>query len=119
MNENKILIDRIVEGIQEKKGKRITVVDMTNIENTVFGYFVICQGDSSTQVHAIAESVRRYVSKALHIKPFSTDGYENAEWIIADYGEVLVHIFQREAREFYRLEELWEDAVLTEIPDLD
>ncbi|MDR1699377.1 MAG: ribosome silencing factor [Prevotellaceae bacterium] len=119
MNENSILINRIVEGIQEKKGKRITVVDMSNIPNTVFSHFVICQAESSTQVHAIAESVRRYVSKTLKIKPFSTDGYENAEWIIIDYGDVLVHIFRPEAREFYRLEELWEDAVITEIADLD
>jgi len=119
MTETSKLIKRIVEGIQEKKGKQIVVVDMTKIPNTVFGYFVICEADSSTQVHAIAESVRRYVSKALKIKPFATDGYENAEWIIADYGEVLLHVFRREAREFYRLEELWEDAKIKKIPDLD
>ena len=118
MEGTSILIKNIIEGIQEKKGKRISVVDMTKIPNTAFGYFVICEAESSTQVGAIAESVRRYVSKMLKIKPFSTDGHENAEWIIADYGDVLVHVFRREAREFYRLEELWEDAVITTIDDL-
>jgi ribosome-associated protein len=119
MTETEILIQHIVEGIQEKKGRGITVVDMTGIPNTVFGYFVICEAESSTQVHAIAEATRRYLSKTIKAKPYSIDGYENAEWIIADYGEVLLHVFRREAREFYRLEELWEDAVVNRIPDLD
>ena len=111
------LLKNIIEGIQEKKGKRIVTIDLTKLEGLVYNYFVVCEGDSTTQVSAIADSVRDYVRKSAGEKPFASDGYQNAQWIVFDYGDVLVHIFLRETREFYSLESLWSDATITEIAD--
>ena len=119
LDETELLVNKIVEGIQEKKGEKITVVDMSDIDNYVFRNFVICQGKSNSHVTSIADSIRDYVREQIKVKPFATDGYQNAQWIALDYGEVIVHIFQPELREFYNLENLWEDARITEIPDLD
>ncbi len=118
MDETKQLLDKIVEGIQEKKGEKITIIDMTKLENYVCRYFVICQGKSNTHVSAIADSVKDYVRSQIRVKPFATDGYANSQWIAMDYGDVMVHVFQPEFRDFYKLESLWEDAVTTQIPDL-
>ena len=118
MDETKQLLDKIVEGIQEKKGEKIVTMDMSQLENFVCRYFVICQGKSNTHVSSIADSVKDYVREKLKIKPFATDGYANAQWIAMDYGDIMVHVFQSEPRDFYRLESLWADAIITEIPDL-
>ena len=118
MDETKQLLDKIVEGIQEKKGEKITIIDMSQLENYVCRYFVVCQGKSSTHVSSIADSIKDYVRKQIRVKPYASDGYENAQWIAIDYGDVIVHVFQPEIRDFYKLEGLWEDAVITEIPDL-
>jgi len=118
MDETKQLLDKIVEGIQEKKGEKITIIDMSKLENYVCRYFVICQGKSSTHVSAIADSVKDYVRNQIRVKPFATDGYGNAQWIAMDYGDVIVHVFQPEIREFYKLESLWEDAVIEEVDEL-
>ena len=91
--KEKQLIETIVEGIQEKKGKKITTVDLSDIESAAASYFVICEGQSTTQVAAIADSVREYVQQHTGIKPFGYDGYQNSQWIIIDYGSILAHIF--------------------------
>lgn len=119
MNEAKILIKKITEGIQEKKGKNIVVADLTDIGDTICKYFVICQGNSPSQVTAIVESVREYVRKEVQEKPVAIDGLRNAAWVAMDYCDVLVHVFLPEVRNFYDLEHLWADAKLTQIPDLD
>ncbi|MDE5676295.1 MAG: ribosome silencing factor [Phocaeicola sp.] len=119
MNEAKILVEKITEGIQEKKGKNIVVADLTAINDTICKYFVICQGNSPSQVAAIVESVRDYVRKETNDKPAGIDGLRNAEWVAMDYSDVLVHVFLPETRSFYNLEHLWADAKLTQIPDLD
>jgi ribosome-associated protein len=118
MSESKLLVDKIVEGIQERKGKRITVVDMTKLE-AICRYFVICEGTSNTQIGAITDSVKDYVRINTGEKPFAIDGLANALWIVMDYGDVMVHIFERETRAFYNLEHLWSDAKLTELPDME
>lgn len=118
LDETELLVDKIVEGIQEKKGTQITVVDMSNLENYVFRYFVICQGNSNTHVCSIADEVKDYVREQIKVKPFAVDGYNNAQWIAIDYGEVILHVFLPEIREFYSLETLWEDAEIKQIPDL-
>ena len=118
MDETKQLLDKIVEGIQEKKGEKIAIIDMSQLENYVCRYFVICQGKSSTHVSAVADSIKDYVRKQIRVKPFAADGYTNAQWIAMYYGDIIVHVFQPEIRDFYRLESLWEDAVITQIPDL-
>lgn len=117
--EETTLIDNIVKGIQEKKGHQITTVDLTQIESASAQYFVICEGNSTMQVAAVADSIREYVQENTGVKPFGYDGYQNAQWIVIDYGNIIVHVFLREAREFYRLEQLWNDAKLTDIPDLE
>ena len=117
--ENKEIVEKIVEGIQEKKGKNIVVVDLNKLNDAPCSYFVICQGDSNTQVNAIGTSIKDWVQEKTNIKPYATDGFENCQWIAMDYGQIIVHVFQRPFREFYDLEHLWEDADLNFIPDLD
>ncbi len=119
MEQTKNLVKTITEAIQEKKGSRIVVADLKKIEGTICQYFVICQGNSPTQVEAIAESIGDMVREQLHEKPTHVVGLENAQWVAMDYTDVLVHIFLPDVREYYDLEHLWEDASLTEIPDLD
>jgi len=116
--DDKLLISNIVEGMQEQKAKKIAVVDMTALDAPC-QYFVICEGNSNRQVEAIAEKMRDFVRINLKQKPFAADGYENAQWIVLDYGVVIVHIFQRETREFYDIEHLWDDAKIEYIPDID
>ncbi len=115
---SKELVDAVVEGIQEKKGVNIVILDMTKIENTICEYFIICDGDSNVHVDAIAESVNDYVRKKLNDRPVHLEGSDNAEWILIDYVDVIVHVFQRSIREFYNLEGLWADAKRTEIRNL-
>jgi ribosome-associated protein len=117
MKDNKLRI--IIEGLQEKKAKDIVVVDMTEIEEATFSYFVICQGSSTTQVGSIADNMIDYVRDHADIKPWAYDGFKNCQWIAVDYGDTVVHVFLPETREFYKLEQLWGDAILTEIPNID
>lgn len=118
-NATNRLADLIIEGIQERKGHRIVHIDLSGIETAAASDFIICEGTSPTHVAAIADSVRDYLLEQASVKPYNYDGYRNAQWIVIDYGHTLVHIFLRDERERYNLEELWSDAVLTEIPDLD
>ena len=119
MTDQESLIKTIIEGIQERKGKSITHVDMTGIEWCATQHFVICTGTSTMQVSAIADSVREYVQEHACIKPYNYDGYQNSQWIVLDYGTIYVHVCLPDVREMYRLEELWNDAKITDIPDLD
>ena len=119
MNDTKVLIEKIKEGIQEKKGKNIVIADLPKIEDTICKYFVICQGNSPSQVSAIVDSIKESTRKGADSKPFAVDGLRNTEWVAMDYADVLVHVFLPEARAFYNLEHLWADAKLTQIPDLD
>ena len=100
----------IVHGIQEKKGNDIVRLDLRNIHSSVADFFVVTHAESSTQVKAIANSVEEEVFKALGIEPFRKEGLQNAEWILLDYFDVVVHIFKTDKREFYGIEDLWGDA---------
>lgn len=113
------ILPLVVEGIRDRKGRRITTIDLGEIETSVARRFVICEGTSSQHVAAVADSVRDYLLEHARIKPYNYDGYENSQWIVIDYGDTLVHVFQRQARELYDLEELWSDGVITDIPDED
>ncbi len=112
---NQLLVDAAVEGIQEVKGKEISILDLRGIHNRVCDYYIICQADSSTQVNAIAGSVETMVKKRVGERPYHTEGFQNSEWILVDYVTVVVHVFQSEVREFYNLESLWADAEVTNI----
>jgi ribosome-associated protein len=104
------LINAIVEGMQEKKAKNITIINLTKIENSVCDYFVICDADSKIHVEAIADSVEEFTEKRANEKPYHAEGFENAEWILMDYINVVVHVFQKEVRDYYNVEALWADA---------
>ena len=119
MNQTNVLVKKITEGIQEKKGKHIIVADLTSIDDTICKYFVICQGNSPSQILAIVDSIKEHVRKETKEKPEGIDGQRNAQWIAMDYADVLVHVFLPEVRDFYDLEHLWADAKLTSIPDID
>lgn len=119
MDQTKELVQTIVEGLQEKKGKNIVTVDLTRLSGAICQYMVICEGNTPTQVSALSDSVWDFARKNAGEKPISTDGGQRSEWIGIDYGTVLVHIFLPERREFYNLENLWSDAKVVQIPDLD
>lgn len=110
---NDLLIAQIIKGIEEVKGQDITILDLREIENTVCDYFIICNGTSNTQVNAIVGSVQKTVSKALKDKPWNIEGTDNAEWVLMDYVNVVVHVFQKHIREHYNIEDLWGDAKST------
>lgn len=109
------LIDEIIFGIEDVKGIDINIMDLRNITNTVCEFFILCTGTSNTHVSAITNSVRKNVSKKLKEKPFSLEGLENQEWVLIDYIDVVVHIFQGDTREYYDIENLWGDAKITNV----
>ncbi|WP_439127729.1 ribosome silencing factor [Polaribacter sp.] len=109
------LIAVIIQGIEEVKGENIQLLDLRDIENTVCDYFIICTGNSNTQVNAISGSVQKTVSKQIKDKPWHVEGEGVAEWVLMDYVNVVVHVFQKHVRDFYDLESLWGDAKITEI----
>ena len=112
---NDELLANIIKGIEDVKGNDIDILDLRAIDNTVCDYFVICNGSSNTQVNAIANSVQKVVSKELKDKPWHVEGSENAEWILMDYVSIVVHVFQKQIREYYNIESLWGDAKITSI----
>jgi len=109
------LISNIVDGIENVKGLDVSILDLRDIENTVCKYFVVCTGSSNTHVSAIVSAITKKVSKELKEKPFQTEGNENAEWVLIDYINVVVHVFQKQIREYYNIEELWGDAKTTKV----
>ena len=109
------LILKIVDGIENVKGLDVSILDLRDIENTVCRYFVVCTGNSNTHVSAIVSAIQKTVSKELKEKPFQTEGNENAEWVLIDYINVVVHVFQKQIREYYNIEELWGDAKTTKV----
>ena len=117
-NDSQILCDTIVEGMQENKANDIVVLDLREIESAVCDFFVICSGDSSTQVDGICNSVARYTRENLSEKPWKLEGKNNSEWILMDYVSVVSHVFYKETRTFYDIEDLWADGIRTDIPNL-
>lgn len=111
------LNELIVSIIQDKKGKDIVSLDLRKIPEAIADYFVICHGESTTQTRAITDHLEEEVRKQANIKPFHIEGRSNGEWCLLDFGDVVVHIFQREKREFYQLEDLWSDAVIQHYKD--
>ena len=109
------LIASIIKGIDEVKGDDIQLLDLREIENTVCDYFIVCSGNSNTQVNAISSSVQKTVSKEIKDKAWHIEGRENSEWILMDYVNVVVHVFQTKFRGHYDIENLWGDAKITKI----
>lgn len=109
-SETNILLKTIVDSIEDTKGEDIRVLDLREIENIFCEYFIICNGNSTTQVNAIEGSIERKVREKTKERPWSVEGLENAQWVLMDYTNVIVHIFQKQYREFYDLDSLWGDA---------
>ena len=110
-----ILLETIIEGIREVKGIDTSILDLKKIETAVCKYFVICSGTSNTHVSSITDSVKKIVSKEIQEKPWHIEGLNTSEWVLLDYSDIIVHVFQEQTREFYRLEDLWGDAKIRTI----
>lgn len=108
--DSKTLIDTIVDSILDLKGEDVVVLDLREIENAFCEYFIICNGNSNTHVSSIAASVEKKVRNATKERPWHVEGTDNAQWILMDYTNVIVHVFQKEFREYYDIESLWGDA---------
>lgn len=119
METTSTLVQTIIKGIQEKKGTGIVVADLSDIQGSICRNFIVCQGNSPTQVEAIADSIVDTVRETLHEKPVRVVGLERALWVAMDYTDVMVHVFVPDMREFYDLEHLWEDAPIEHIAELD
>lgn len=116
-SETEMLLSLIIKGIQEKKGLEIVDLNLKNVQNSIADHFVICEGTSSTQVFAIADSIEFEVKKGMNVRPWHKEGFDNAEWILIDYFDIVVHIFLDQTRSFYQLESLWADAEITKIKE--
>jgi len=108
-----LLITHIIEGIENNKGLNIKLLDLREIDNTICDYFIICSGTSNTHVSSLAAAVQKSVSKNIKESPWHTEGEQVAQWILLDYVNVMVHVFQKSVREHFDLESLWGDAKIT------
>lgn len=113
--DSKTLIDSIINSISDMKGEDVLVMDLREIENAFCEYFIICSGNSNTHVNSLAGSIEKKVRKETKEKPWHVEGTENAQWVLMDYTNVIVHIFQKQYREYYDIEGLWGDAKQIEI----
>ena len=109
------LSELVVQGMSDKKGLDIVVLNLRNVKNAVADYFIICSGNSDTQIDAISDSVEEVVYKKVRQSPWKKEGKQNKEWILLDYVDVVAHIFKKDRRDFYSLEELWGDAEITHV----
>lgn len=107
----------IVKGMQEKKAIDIRVLDLRKINNSVADFFIVCSGNSDTHLTGIAESIEEEVYKISTQKPWNKEGQNNKSWVLLDYVDVVTHIFSKDSRIFYRIEDLWADAVITEVEE--
>ena len=112
-----VLLDSVAKGIFEKKGQDVLKIDLQKLENRIADFFVICHGSSPAQVDSICESVENTVKKDVGEKPLHVEGLDNCYWVLLDYGNVVVHIFLEEYRNFYSLESLWADALIEAVED--
>ncbi|GAB3173368.1 ribosome silencing factor [Telluribacter humicola] len=111
------LCQLVAKGMMEKKAQDVAILDLRNVKNAVADYFVICSGSSDTQIDAIADSIEEEVYKTSSIDPWHKEGKVNREWILIDYVDVVAHVFKKDRRKYYDLEELWGDAELTIIEE--
>lgn len=115
--EEQVLIDVIAQAILDKKGKGVVSLDLSGLDGTICSHFVVCNADSTTQVAAIADAVEEAVYLKLGQNPWRVEGKQTGLWVAMDYIDVVVHIFQSELRDYYRLEDLWADAPMVEYND--
>lgn len=111
-------VELIIEAIQDVKGFNIKTLDLRKLDKAICSYFIIAEGNSNTQVSAISESVEKKIREELNDRPWHVEGKDNGEWVLMDYVDVVVHIFQPETRKFYDIDALWSDAEVVEVPNL-
>lgn len=113
------LKEAVIEGAQEKKAKDIVALNLQEIDNSTSDYYVVCHGQSDRQAKSIAKSIEETVFNKLGIWPYHSEGYENCEWILLDYFDMVAHIFVEKQREFFAIEELWADAPIEEFETIN
>ena len=118
LSHEQVLNNLIIDAIQDIKGKNIVKLDLRHLGDAPTGCFIICEGDSTTQIRAISESISRKVRDILDIRPNHIEGLNACKWVLVDYFNTIVHVFYPETREHYGLEELWSDARITEYKNL-
>lgn len=109
------IVDKVVEALEDTKAHQIVKIDLRKIENCFCSFFVICHGSSSTHISGLTDAVEEKVREDLDEKPFHTEGLNGSQWVVLDYGDVVVHIFDKELRDYYQLEEFWGDAEITPV----
>lgn len=113
------LNDLIVDAIQDIKGKNIVKIDLRKLHDAPTDFFIICEGDSNVQVRAITDSIYRKLKDAHNVLATHIEGGLQSTWVVMDYFDIVVHIFYRDTRRFYELEDLWSDGAFTEYENLD
>lgn len=119
MTQDRTISSIIIDAIQDKKGRKICDIDLSAIPTSPAPEFIICEGKTPTQTSAIADNIIERLRENAGMKPASSEGFRNAQWIIIDYGNIMIHVFTPEVREYYNLEDLWSDGRISNIPDLD
>ncbi|MFA7082233.1 MAG: ribosome silencing factor [Bacteroidales bacterium] len=120
--ENKLsqmMVEIAIKGMQEKKGREITTIDLRNVEGSLFDFYVICTGNSPSHVDSLSESVDFEIKKATGLNPKRVEGLQNCQWVLLDYFDVIVHVMLEETRDFYRIEQMWKDAPQTRLENID
>ena len=118
ITSSEILAEVAVKGLQEVKGLDIVVMDLRKVVGAVADFFIVCSGTSDKHVQALSNSAEEFAIKDLQDKPISIEGYQQGEWVLVDFVDVVVHVFQRDKRKFYNIEDLWADADFREIENL-
>jgi ribosome-associated protein len=118
INNSEALTNLIVDCIQDIKGKNIVKLDLREIDDSPTDFFIICDGESTTQIRAIAKNIRERVKDEIGLLPSLIEGQEASKWVLVDYFNIVVHVFYPETREFYELEDLWSDAIVTEFENI-
>lgn len=113
------IVDKIIEALEDSKAHQIVKIDLRKIENCFCSFFVICHGTSGTHIAGLTNAVEEKVREDLNEKPFHTEGLNGSQWVVIDYGDVIVHIFEKELRDYYQLEDFWADGITTEFRDED
>ncbi len=115
MAQTEQVVDKIIEALADNKARRIVKIDLRNIQNCFCSFFVICHGTSGTHIAGLTDMVEEKVREDLNEKPFHIEGADTARWVVIDYGDIVVHIFDKELRDYYQLEDFWADARITPV----
>lgn len=119
MLETEDIVGKVIEALEDNKAHEIVKIDLRKIENCFCSFFVICHGTSGTHIASLADAVEEKVKEDLHESPFHIEGMNTAQWVIVDYGDVVVHVFDKEIRDFYQLEDFWGDGIIERIPETE